>query len=57
MISVTNVTKRPLVEGLVNHHVLGLRHVRAGNDQTWSEIGFIVLGAALVALENPPLVD
>jgi uncharacterized membrane protein len=38
-----------LVEGVVDHHVLGIHHVRSGEYQTWWDIGFLVLGALLVA--------
>ena len=38
-----------LVEGLVNHHLLGIHHVRAGPNQLWYDIGFLVFGALLVA--------
>ena len=37
-----------LVEGVVNHHLLGLHHVRPGPDQALYDIGFLVLGALLV---------
>jgi uncharacterized membrane protein len=38
-----------LVEGVVNHHLLGIHHVRGGPDQLWWDLGFLALGAALVA--------
>ncbi|GGT05907.1 DUF2243 domain-containing protein [Streptomyces chromofuscus] len=38
-----------LVEGVVDHHVLGIHHVYAGDGQIWWDIGFLVLGALLVA--------
>ncbi len=38
-----------LVEGLVDHHLLGVHHVRPGPDQAAYDIAFLVLGAALVA--------
>jgi uncharacterized membrane protein len=38
-----------LVEGTFDHHVLGIHHVRSGPDQLWWDIGFLVLGALLVA--------
>ena len=38
-----------LVEGLINHHLLGIHHVRAGPNQLWYDIGFLVFGALLVA--------
>jgi len=37
-----------LVEGVIDHHVLGIHHVRGGEYQTWWDIGFLVLGALLV---------
>ncbi|MFF5172926.1 DUF2243 domain-containing protein [Micromonospora sp. NPDC000089] len=38
-----------LVEGVVDHHLLGIHHVRGGPHQTAWDVGFLVLGAALVA--------
>jgi uncharacterized membrane protein len=38
-----------LVEGLVDHQILGIHHVRSGPDQLWYDIGFLIFGAALVA--------
>lgn len=37
-----------LVEGVLDHHVLGIHHVYAGEGQVWWDIGFLVLGALLV---------
>jgi uncharacterized membrane protein len=37
-----------LVEGVVNHHLLGLHHVRPGAYQLAYDLGFLVLGALLV---------
>ncbi len=39
-----------LVEGIVDHHVLGIHHVRPGPDQLAYDIGFLVFGALLVAV-------
>jgi uncharacterized membrane protein len=39
-----------LVEGLVNHHLLGLHHVRPGDGQAAFDIGFLALGLLLVLL-------
>lgn len=39
-----------LVEGVVDHHVLGIHHVRSGPDQLLWDIGFLVLGALLVVV-------
>jgi uncharacterized membrane protein len=38
-----------LVEGLVDHHLLGIHHVRAGPHQMLWDLGFLVVGAILVA--------
>jgi uncharacterized membrane protein len=38
-----------LVEGTVDHHILGIHHVRSGPDQLWWDLGFLALGAILVA--------
>ncbi|WP_245777794.1 DUF2243 domain-containing protein [Lentzea xinjiangensis] len=37
-----------LVEGVINHHLLGVHHVRGGPHQLWWDIGFLVLGALLL---------
>jgi uncharacterized membrane protein len=37
-----------LVEGVVDHHVLGVHHVRGGPHQLWWDLGFLALGAVLV---------
>ena len=37
-----------LVEGLVDHHLLGLHHVRDGAAQLAYDLAFLVLGALLV---------
>ncbi|MCX2729264.1 DUF2243 domain-containing protein [Saccharopolyspora sp. NFXS83] len=37
-----------LVEGVVDHHVLGIHHVRSGPHQWWWDVGFLLLGALLV---------
>jgi uncharacterized membrane protein len=37
-----------LVEGIVDHHILGIHHVRSGPHQVWYDVGFLVLGAVLV---------
>jgi uncharacterized membrane protein len=39
-----------LVEGLVDHHLLGLHHVRPGPHQLWYDLGFLALGAVLLLL-------
>lgn len=37
-----------LVEGVIDHHILGIHHVRTGPGQTWWDVGFLVVGALLV---------
>ncbi|MDH2424899.1 DUF2243 domain-containing protein [Sphaerisporangium sp. TRM90804] len=37
-----------LVEGVVDHHLLAIHHVRADRYQTWWDLGFLLLGALLV---------
>jgi len=37
-----------LVEGIIDHHILGIHHVRAGPDQLAYDLGFLAIGAALV---------
>ena len=37
-----------LVEGVIDHHILGIHHVRTGAAQVWWDIGFLLLGAALM---------
>ncbi|APY89849.1 DUF2243 domain-containing protein [Streptomyces alfalfae] len=39
-----------LVEGLLDHHVLGIHHVYAGPHQIWWDLGFLLLGALFVAV-------
>ena len=39
-----------LVEGIVDHQLLGIHHVRGGPHQLWWDLGFLALGAALVAV-------
>ncbi len=38
-----------LVEGVLDHHILGIHHVYAGDGQIWWDLGFLLLGALLVA--------
>ncbi|WP_440902532.1 DUF2243 domain-containing protein [Actinosynnema sp.] len=38
-----------LVEGTLNHLLLGVHHVRSGPSELAYDLGFLVLGAALVA--------
>lgn len=37
-----------LVEGVLDHHILGIHHVHDGPYRLWWDIGFLVLGAVLV---------
>lgn len=37
-----------LVEGVVDHHLLGLHHVRPGPDEALYDLGFLVWGAAML---------
>jgi uncharacterized membrane protein len=39
-----------LVEGIIDHQILGIHHVRGGPQQLWWDIGFLLLGAVLVAI-------
>ena len=38
-----------IVEGVIDHHLLAIHHVRAGPDQLWWDLAFLALGAVLVA--------
>lgn len=38
-----------LVEGIVDHHLLGIHHVRQDAYQLWWDLGFLALGVALIA--------
>lgn len=37
-----------LVEGVVDHHILGIHHVRADAYQLWWDLGYLALGVVLV---------
>jgi uncharacterized membrane protein len=37
-----------LIEGIVDHHLLGIHHVRSGPDQLAWDLAFLVFGAVLV---------
>lgn len=39
-----------LVEGIIDHHLLGIHHVRPGEYQLWWDLGFLALGALLVGI-------
>jgi uncharacterized membrane protein len=38
-----------LVEGLIDHHLLGLHHVKEGDDELAFDLAFLALGATLLA--------
>jgi uncharacterized membrane protein len=38
-----------VVEGVIDHHLLAIHHVRSGPNQLWWDLGFLALGAALIA--------
>ena len=37
-----------LVEGVIDHHLLGVHHVRTGDDETLYDLAFLACGALLV---------
>lgn len=39
-----------VVEGVIDHHLLGLHHVHPGANQLAWDVGFLIFGALLVAL-------
>ncbi|MEV0429314.1 DUF2243 domain-containing protein [Micromonospora sp. NPDC050495] len=39
-----------LVEGVIDHHLLGIHHVHGGPDQLWWDLGFLALGAVLLVV-------
>lgn len=39
-----------LVEGIVDHHILEIHHVKPGPDEALFDIGFLVLGVLLLAV-------
>jgi uncharacterized membrane protein len=39
-----------VVEGLINHQLLGLHHVRSGANELPYDIGFLIWGAAMVVI-------
>jgi uncharacterized membrane protein len=39
-----------VVEGLIDHQILGIHHVRTGKNQTAWDIGFLAFGVALIAV-------
>lgn len=38
-----------LVEGILDHQILGIHHVRGGPHQVWWDMGFLAFGALLLA--------
>ncbi len=38
-----------VVEGIIDHHILGIHHVISGPNQTLADIAFLVFGALLIA--------
>ena len=38
-----------LTEGIIDHHVLGIHHVRSGANQLWWDLAFLAFGVLLVA--------
>jgi uncharacterized membrane protein len=49
-----------LVEGIVDHHLLGLHHVRPGPDEALYDLAFLVWGAGMIVLgwwasKGPPI--
>jgi uncharacterized membrane protein len=39
-----------LVEGVIDHHILQIHHVRPGQDQALWDLGFLAWGAAMVVI-------
>jgi uncharacterized membrane protein len=39
-----------LVEGVIDHHLLGIHHVHGGPHQLWWDLGFLALGVVLIAV-------
>ncbi|GAB1538610.1 DUF2243 domain-containing protein [Scytonema sp. NUACC21] len=39
-----------LVEGVIDHHILGIHHVKSGPNQLFWDLGFLATGAFLVIL-------
>lgn len=37
-----------LVEGVVDHHILGIHHVKSGDNELLFDLGFLALGAVLL---------
>ncbi|MDQ3407329.1 MAG: DUF2243 domain-containing protein, partial [Chloroflexota bacterium] len=39
-----------IVEGVIDHQILGLHHVRPGPDELLYDVGFLIWGAVMLAL-------
>lgn len=39
-----------LVEGIIDHQILGIHHVREGPHRIWWDVGFLLLGGVLIAV-------
>lgn len=37
-----------LVEGVIDHHLLGVHHVRSGPNQLWWDLAFLAVGVVLI---------
>jgi uncharacterized membrane protein len=45
-----------LIEGLIDHQILGLHHVHPGHDQLAWDMGFLAVGVALIAAGGAAIV-
>lgn len=39
-----------LVEGIIDHHILGIHHLKPGIHQLWWDIGFLASGVLLISI-------
>jgi uncharacterized membrane protein len=39
-----------VVEGIINHHVVGLHHVRPGPDELLYDVGFLIWGGIMLVI-------
>ncbi|MBD1934152.1 MULTISPECIES: DUF2243 domain-containing protein [Cyanophyceae] len=39
-----------VIEGIINHHILGIHHVKSGPNELAWDIGFLILGALLAVV-------
>ena len=37
-----------MVEGILDHQILGIHHVRSGPGQAWWDLGFLASGAVML---------